>query len=118
MSVVIGPFTPTTVTAWIDCQPNTLVGPVDLSALGVNGYPATYLCTNIGLEATFFNINSIPNLSSTDLNAGNFLLPGETMILTIDAPLGVTAATPLVAFSYCPGGVTGTAVSVTGGLNK
>lgn len=118
MSTAIGPITPTTVTVWIDCQPDTLVGPVDLSALGYNGYPSTYLCTNVGLEATYFNIGSLAYISSSDVNTGNFLMPGQTLILKLDAPLSVNAANPMVGFSFCPGGTTGTAVSVTGIENK
>jgi hypothetical protein len=118
MSTAIGPITPTTVTVWIDCQPDILVGPVDLSALGVNGYPSTYLCTNIGSEATLFNIGSEDYISSTDPNSGNLLMPGQSIVLKLAAPLSVNAADPLVGFSFCPGGTVGTAVSVTGIDNK
>ena len=117
MNTPIGPFTPTTVTAWIDCQSFTPVGPVDLSALGSDGYPDTYLCTNVGAEPTYFNIGSLVYLASIDANAGNYLLPGQTMILTLDAPLSVNAANPLKGFSFGVG-ATGTKVAVTGGVNR
>jgi hypothetical protein len=113
MSSVIGPFTPTTPTVLIDCQAFALLLGQDLSALYTDGWPRTFLCTNIGTAGSFFDIVTFEYVTTIDPAAGNYLMPGQSMILTINE--GNSPFNTLLGGSF---GFGATAISVTGGLNQ
>jgi len=115
MSSTVGPFTPTTETVLLDCQAGTPVGPINLTGLNTDGWPSTFICTNVGNAATYFNIGTAAYLSAISPSAGNFLLAGQTIVLTIESALAATNATPLIAATF---GLGATNIAVTGGVNR
>jgi len=114
MSSTVGPFTPTTDTVLLDCQTTTPVA-ASLAPLSTDGWPSTFICTNVGNAATYFNIGTSTYLSAIDANAGNFLLAGQTMVLTIEPLNAPSQADPLLGGTF---GLGATKIAVTGGLNR
>jgi len=115
MSEVVGPFTPTTPTVLIDCQNNTFVPNQSLTALNSDGWPHTFFCTNVGANPTYFTIASSSYVTTISPNGGNFLMPGQSMIFTLNEQFAQIDGEALLGFSF---GIGATTVSVTGGLNQ